>query len=133
MEGYSPTPRPLNMMIGMEYATHFQPQDRSRAPRPARLTWNHQLFAGAIGFLVFALLYVSIGIRWHTYRARANLYAQQEMESTFQAAAYKRLARSPGLTEDSSRRALEYRRVAEMHARAAEESGRLRQLYEEAW
>lgn len=120
-------------MIGMEYVTHYRPFDRRRAAAPLRLRWNPWLFAGALGFLVFALLYVSIGIRWHTYRARASLYAHREMESTFRAADYKRAARNPSLNEENPARAQELRRLAEMHARAAEEAAQLRKLYEEAW
>ena len=115
----------------MEYATHYPRYGRNR--RVPRLTFNFRAYAVALGFLAFALVYVAIGIRWHTYRARASLYAQQEMESTFKAADYRRAARNPGLTDDAPRRAMEYRRLADMHAKAAEECGRLKDLYEQAW
>ena len=118
-------------MVGMEYVTHYRTPDRRRTP--ARVPLRPWVFIASLGFLVFALLYVSIGIRWHTYRARASLYAQREMESTFEAAHYRRAALNPGLSEAAQRKTQEYRRLAEMHARTAEECGRLRQLYEEAW
>jgi len=115
----------------MEYATPYPRYGRNRRTPP--LTFSMRTYAAALGFLAFALIYVAVGIRWHTYRARASLYAQQEMESTFKAADYRRAARNPGLSDDAPRRAVEYRRLADMHAKAAEECGRLKDLYEQAW
>ena len=115
----------------MEYATHYPSRSgRGRAPE---LTFSLRGFALAIGFLVFALLYVSVGIRWHTYRARASLHAQREMESTFKAADYRRAAINPGTTEDAALRAREYRRLAAMHDRVADESRAIKEFYERAW
>lgn len=118
----------------MEYVTQYRDSyQQRRPPRPSRVTFRPWVLAGSLGFLAFALLYVSVGIRWHTYRARANLYAREEMELIFQAADYKRAANNPGLTEESIQRAQKYRRLAEMCTKAAEERTRLRELYEAAW
>jgi len=127
----SPTPSGLTKIGGMEYTTHFDRRfDRNRAPR---LTFSIRMYVALLGFLVFALLYVAIGIRWHTYRARASLYAQQEIDSTFKAAEYLRAARNPGFADDAPIRAKEYRRLADMHTKAAEECTQLRQFYEQCW
>ena len=116
----------------MEYANSYRPRqlDRNRTPR---LTFNLRMYVALLGFLAFALLYVAVGIRWHTYRARASLYAQQEMKATFQADAYLRLARNPGFTADAPQKAVEYRRLHKMYAKVAAECTRLRELYEQAW
>ena len=115
----------------MEYATHYPSRSgRGRAPG---LTFSLRGFACALGFLAFALLYVAIGIRWHTSRARASLHAQQEMESTFKAADYRRAAMSPGTAADAPHRVLEYRRLAAMHDKVANEARQLKELYERAW
>ena len=115
----------------MEYVAHHpRRSDRSRTPQP---TFSLRFFAAALGFLAFALVYVTLGLRWHTNRAQASLYAQQEIESTFKAAEYKRAALNPGHSDDSPRRAVEYRRLAEMHAKAADECRRLKELHEQAW
>ena len=97
------------------------------------LTFRVRWFVAALAFLAFALLYVSIGIRWHVYRARASLYARQEMEHTFEAANLARAARSPGNSDDGRARAAGYRKLAEMHEKAALECTRLRELYEKCW
>lgn len=115
----------------MDYATHYPSRSgRGRAPE---LTFSLRGFALGLGFLVFALLYVAIGIRWHTYRAQASLHAQREMESTFKAADYRRAAMNPGTAPDAPRRAQEYRRLAAMHDKVADESRRLKEFAEQAW
>ena len=115
----------------MGYVTHYDRRfDRNRTPG---LTFNFRLYGALLGFLVFALLYVAIGIRWHTYRARASHYAEREMESTFKAAEYLRAARNPGFGDDAPRKAKEYRRLADMHTRAARECSELRAFYEQCW
>ena len=119
-------------MMGMEHATHF-PQRYAPRPRAPRLTFNFRLYAALLGFLIFGLFYVAIGIRWHTYRAQAWHYAQREMEATLQADAYLRAARNPGAAEDAPRRAAEYRRLYKMYARVAEECTQRREFYERAW
>jgi hypothetical protein len=97
------------------------------------LTFRGRWFLVLLGFAVFTLVYIPIGIRWHTYRARAALYARQEVEHTFEAATFARAARNPGPTEDDHARAAVYRKYAEEHERAALECTRLRQLYERSW
>lgn len=115
----------------MEYVDSYAPRPRRRSAPPP--TFSVRWFAAAVGFLIFALAYITIGWRWHMNRARAAPYARLEVESTFRAADYQRAARNPGPGEDASRRAAEFARLARMHTRAAEEAGRLRRLYEEAW
>ena len=114
----------------MEYATHYPQYGRRRTPQ---LTFRLRTYVALLGFLAFALLYVSLGIRWHTYRAHAAVHAQREMESTFKAAEYLRAARNPGFAADAPIRVREYRRLADMHTKAAEEATQLRKFYEEAW
>ena len=116
----------------MSYATHFdRPRPRrGQAPGP---TFNFWLYGALLGFLAFGLVYVTIGIRWHTYRARAADYARRELEATMQADAYRRAARNPGSTDADRLRAAEYRRLHRMYARVAEECTQLREVYEKAW
>lgn len=85
------------------------------------------------GFVAFTLLYVSVGIRWHTYRARASLYARQEVEHTFEAAHFARAALHPGYSAEASEKAAGYRKIAETHEKAARECARLREFYENCW
>ena len=114
----------------MEYATHSRQSDRNRTPG---LTFHFRTYVALLGFLAFALVYMSVGMRWHFYRAQAGIYAQQELESTFKAAEYLRAARNPGFTADAPIRAKEYRRLADMHSKVAEEATRLREFYERSW
>ena len=115
----------------MEYVDSYTPRPR---PRPSPLpAFSVRAFTVAVGLLIFALAYITIGLRWHINRARAAPHAQREMQSTFLAADYERAARNAGRGEDAPHRAAEFARMARMHARAAEEAGRLRRLYEEAW
>ena len=116
-----------------ELRSRPQPQPQSRPAAARRKPMSLWVIGGAVGFLVFALVYVTLGIRWHTHRARAAVYAQQEMEATFRAADYKRAARTIGRTEADLARAIEYRRLAEMCTRAAEEAAAICKQYEEAW
>jgi hypothetical protein len=97
------------------------------------LTFRTNLFLVLIGFMIFTLGYVSVGIRWHTYRARASLYAQQEVEHTFEAARFARVARNRGDSPESEARAIEFRKLAELHEKAALENTRLREFYESCW
>jgi hypothetical protein len=97
------------------------------------LTFPVRTFVAMVGFLIFTLLFVSVGIRWHTYRARASLYARQEVEHTFEAARYARAAGDRGSTAESEGRARLYRKIAEMHEKAALENLRLRKFYESCW
>ncbi len=97
------------------------------------LTFRVRWFAAILAFAIFALGYLSVGVRWHTHRARASAYAVREVEHTFEAANYERAARNPGYSDDAPQRADSYRRFAEMHAKAARECARLRELYEQAW
>ncbi len=90
-------------------------------------------FVAILAFAGFTLLYISVGIRWHTYRARASLYARQEVEHTFEAAHYARAARVSGGSEDARAEAAGYRKLAAMHEKAARECTRLRELYENCW
>jgi len=97
------------------------------------LTFRVRRFAAILAFAAFTLAYVSVGIRWHTYRARANLHAGREVEHTFEAANLARAARNPGYSDDAPLLAESYRKAAEMHTKAAEENARLREFYETAW
>jgi hypothetical protein len=101
--------------------------------RAVMLTFRTNAFLVLVGLLIFTLGYVSVGIRWHTYRARASLYAQQEVEHTFEAARFARAARDRGYSPDSTARSNEYRKFAELHERAALENMRLRKFYENCW
>ena len=92
-----------------------------------------RLFVVMLGFAAFTLLFCSVGIRWHTYRARASLHALREVEHTFKAADYARAARATGETPESQAKAQRYKQLAEMHERAALENTRLRELYENSW
>jgi hypothetical protein len=95
------------------------------------LTFRTRTFLAILAFSAFTLVYISVGIRWHTYRARASYYAREEMEHTFEAAHYARAARNSGDTDEAQ--AIGYRKLAEMHERAARENSRLRELYENCW
>jgi hypothetical protein len=92
-----------------------------------------RVFLAMLGFATFTLLFVSVGIRWHVYRARASLYAQQEVEHTFEAAHFARAARASGGSIDEQGQALGFRKLAEMHEKAARECTQLRELYEKSW
>ncbi len=97
------------------------------------LTFRTNLFLALVGFLVFSLGFVSVGIRWHTYSARASLYAQQEVEHTFEAARYARAARDRGDSPEADARAREFKKLADLHEKAALENTRLRKFYESCW
>ena len=97
------------------------------------LTFRVRTFLAILAFSAFTLAYMSVGIRWHVYRARASLYARQEVEHTFEAANLARAARNPGYSADSQARAVAYRKLAEMHEKAARECAHLRELYEKFW
>lgn len=97
------------------------------------LTFRVRAFVVLLGFSAFALLYISVGIRWHSYRARAGEYARREVEHTFEAAHFARAARDPGDSPDARVRAVEYRRLAVMHEKAARECTELREFYEGCW
>ncbi len=97
------------------------------------LTFRVRWFAALLAFSAFTLLYISVGIRWHVYRAKAGYYARQEMEHTFEAANLTRAARASGYTDEARARAAGYRKLAEMHEKAALECTRLRELYENCW
>jgi hypothetical protein len=97
------------------------------------LTFRVRWFAALLGFSIFTLLYISIGVRWHIYRARASLYARQELEHTFEAADLARAARSLGNSDKDRATAATYRKYAEMHEKEAQECTRLRRLYEQCW
>ena len=96
-------------------------------------TFHVRAFLAILAFSGFSLVFLSVGIRWHTYRARASLYARQEMEHTFEAANCVMAARNVGASDDSQARALGYRRLAAMHEKAARECTQLRELYEKSW
>ncbi len=97
------------------------------------LTFRVRTFAVILGFSAFALLYISVGIRWHSYRARAGEYARREVEHTFEAANFARAARNPGDSAEAEAKVSEYRKYAAMHEKAARECTRLREFYEGAW
>ena len=97
------------------------------------LTFRVRIFLAILAYSAFALVFLSVGIRWHIYRARASLYARQEMEHTFEAANCARAARYPGASAESQARAFGYRKLAEMHEKAARECTQLRELYENCW
>jgi hypothetical protein len=92
-----------------------------------------RVFFAILAFSAFTLLYVSVGLRWHIYRARASLYARQEVEHTFEAANFARAARASGGSGDDQEQAAGYRKLAEMHEKAARECTKLRELYENSW
>ena len=96
-------------------------------------TFRPRLFLAILGFATFTLLFLSVGIRWHVYRARASLYARQELDHTFEAAHFTRAALASGDAEDSRGEAASFRRLAQMHQRAARECTQLRELYERSW
>ncbi len=97
------------------------------------LTFRTRLFLGLLAFVGFTLVSVSVGIRWHVYRANASKYARQEVEHTFDAAHFIRAANNPGDSADAPEKALGYRKLANMHARAAREAAHLREFYERSW
>ena len=97
------------------------------------LTFRVRWFVALLAFSAFTLVYVSVGIRWHTYRARASVYAKEEMEHTFEAANFARAARVPAYSDQARTTAANYRKFAEMHERKALECTRLRQFYEKCW
>jgi hypothetical protein len=90
-------------------------------------------FFAILAFAAFTLVYVSVGIRWHVYRARASLYARQEVEHTFEAAHFARAARTSGGSDVNQAEAAQFRKLAEMHEKAARECTQLRELYENCW
>ena len=96
-------------------------------------TFRVRIFLILVGFAAFTLLFCSVGIRWHTYRVRAALHAQRELDHTFKAADFARAARVVGDSPDDRAQALRYKMIAEMHERAALENTRLRELYENCW
>ena len=92
-----------------------------------------RVFFGMLAFAAFTLMFLSVGIRWHVYRARASLYARQEVEHTFEAANFARAARATGGSDEEHSQAAGYRKLAEMHEKAARECTQLRELYENSW
>ena len=100
-------------------------------------TFRVRAFLALLAFSLFTLIYVSVGIRWHTYRARASLYAREEMEHTFEAAHYAPSAAQdhqpprgrPGLTGPRLHRQARQ----PMHEKAARECTQLREFYEKSW
>jgi hypothetical protein len=92
-----------------------------------------RVFLAILAFSAFTLAYISVGIRWHTYRARASLYARQEVEHTFEAANFARAAQTSGGSAADQVQAAEFRKLAEMHEKAARECTQLRELYETRW
>jgi hypothetical protein len=97
------------------------------------LTFPTRTFVALLAFSLFTLLYISVGIRWHTYRAYASKYARQEVEHTFEAAHYARAARITGNSEEAQAQANRYRGLARQHERAARENSQLREFYEKCW
>lgn len=97
------------------------------------LTFRVRAFLAILAFSAFTLVFLSVGIRWHVYRARASLYARQEMEHTFEAANCAMAGRYPGASEESQARAAGFRKLAAMHQKAARECTQLRELYENCW
>jgi hypothetical protein len=92
-----------------------------------------RLFFGMVGFAAFALVFCSVGIRWHVYRAQASIYARRELEHTFEALHYARAARMTGGSDEDQAQAASYRNLARMHEKAARECTRFRELYENSW
>ncbi len=97
------------------------------------LTSRTRVFLGILAFAACTLVGVSVGFRWHVYRAYASKYARQEVEHTFDAAHFLRAASNPGYAPDAPEKALSYRRQADMHAKAAREAAQLREFYERSW
>ena len=97
------------------------------------LPFRTHLFLALVGFMAFTLVFVSVGIRWHTYAATAAMYAREEMEHTFEAADYARAAQDRGDTPESEARALECRRLARYHQQLAAKNAKLRELYQRSW
>ena len=93
------------------------------------------LFLAMLGLAAFTLVFISVGLRWHTHRARASLYAQKEVDHTFKAADFARAARALATSEDDDDRAdgARLRLYAALHARAARECTQLRERYEQSW
>ena len=92
-----------------------------------------RVFLGIMAFAAFTLVFMTVGIRWHIYRARASLYARKEVEHTFEAAHFLRAARTSGGSDDDRGEAAHFRKLAEMHEKAARECTQLRELYENSW
>ena len=97
------------------------------------LTFRLRTFLGLIAFGMFLIVWVSVGIRWHCHRAEAAVYARQEVEHVFEAGNFARAARNSARIDDATARVAQYRKLAEMHTRAAEECARLKDFYEKSW
>ncbi len=93
-------------------------------------TW---IFAGLVAFAACTLGAVSVGIRWHVYRAHASKYAREEMQHVFAAANFSRAASNPGYEADATEKAQSYQKLANMHTKAARECAHLRDFYERSW
>ena len=96
-------------------------------------TFRVRTFLVIVGFAIFTLIYVSVGIRWHIYRARASYHARQEVEHTFEAFSLIRASRVVGSSPEAQTRAANYRKLAEGHEKLARECARLRIFYENCW
>ena len=92
-----------------------------------------RIFFGMLAFAAFALVFCTVGIRWHLYRAQASIYAQREVDHTFEAAHYARAARVTGGSDEDQAQAAGFRKLAQMHEKAARECTQLRELYENSW
>jgi len=105
--------------------------------RPKGLTsmtgFRVRVFFGILAFAAFTLIFMSVGLRWHIYRARAGIYARQELDHTFEAAHFLQAARASGSSADEQAEAAQFRKFAEMHQKAARECTQLRELYENSW
>jgi hypothetical protein len=90
-------------------------------------------FLVILAFSAFTLVFWSVIFRWHIHRARAAVYARQEVEHTFEAANFAMAARSVESSDDGRAEAAQYLKLAEMHGKAARECSRLREFYERCW
>lgn len=120
---------------GSDYDDPMDAKDppRFRTRKPRKVDVRPGFFFLVLGLAAFTAIYIAVGIRWHTYRARAALYAQREVQHTFDAEHYRRAALQPAPDDESRNKVLRYRQIAEKHERAAQECGRLRELYESIW
>ena len=92
-----------------------------------------RVFLGMLAFAMFALVFCSVGIRWHVNRAHASRYARSEVEHTFEAAHYARAAQFTGGSDEDQAQSVSFRKLAAMHEKAARECTQLRELYENSW
>ncbi|WP_435018328.1 hypothetical protein TA3x_000292 [Tundrisphaera sp. TA3] len=97
------------------------------------LTFHIRSFMILIAFCAVVLAGATVGMRWAFNRAEGAMYAQREMEHTFEAANFRHAARQAQADPNGVGKIAGFKQLARQHEKAARECARLRELYESRW